>query len=571
MTNKKESPNYRKMKSQPYMNWKISAGIFNTMCLLLLLSFGACDKIGQLTDKSSALAKEQKKNPNYVCDMLSNKIHSISFMMKVNNLDKERIKGETLDAYSASDFQMIWDEKNTSQLLETLYNAQEHGLDSRNYQPELIDTLHQQIYKQNKFSGEQLLLNQMDLDLMMTASALSFMADLSTGRYKHKWDIPKSDKDMSHELIMALGKSDFSEAIGGMVGQSKAYKALVKELNRYKEVAKNGGLANVQGSSLSLNKSTKTSKQLAKHLTQTGDYTESNPDGKFTPALKTALKQYQKRHALSQTGSLSQKTLKKLNTPVKDWINLLSLNVDRYRWLPDEMGEKYVFVNIPAYHAELIENGETILDSRVVVGETITPTNVFARDMTHLVFSPIWNIPTSIANEEILKWLHYNPSLLYVGDVTAYYKGKKIEDIHAVDWKEAEKNWRDYSFKQKPTNQNALGDVKFMFPNKYAIYLHDTPAKEYFSESYRALSAGCVRVGKPAELAEYLLRDKGWTLSKVKSAMNGTRERRVNLSKAVPVYLYYLTAWVDKNGLLNFRPDVYKHDKKQLKMVQEAV
>lgn len=537
--------------------------------LCILVCFTACDKTG--STGGSAVAKEQKKNPDYICDMISNKIHSIGFMMKINNLDKERIKSETIDLYGYGDNKLIWGEKQTKQLLESLYAAEEHGLDPKNYQPELIDTLYNQIYRQNKYSGEQLLLSQIDLDLMQSASALSFMADLSNGRYKHKWDIPKSGKDMSVELMKALANNNVSEAVSGMVAYPEAYKTMIAQLNLYKGFAKKGGLSKVSSGSLSLNKASSTSKQLAKHLSQTGDYTESNSDGKFTEKLKTALKQYQKRHGLSVTGTLNGKTLAKLNKPIGEWIDLLELNIDRYRWLPDYLGDKYIFVNIPAFEAALIENGKPILETRVAVGETISPTNIFSQNMTHLVFSPIWNVPSGIAKEEILDWLHYNPSLLYVGDMTAYHKGKKIEDPHSIDWVKAKDHPRDYTFKQKNTEQNAMGDVKFMFPNKYSIYLHDTPAKKYFAEKYRALSAGCVRVAKPAELAHHLLMDKGWTLARVNSAMNGKSERRVNLSSAVPVYLYYLTAWVDKNGLINFSPDVYKHDKKQLKMIRETV
>jgi len=531
-----------------------------------MLAFGACGE----PSPTSAIEKQQEENPFFVCDMLSNKIHSIGFVMKINNRKPQVIRDETLDFYQANDYQVAWDQSNAEQVLDLLYKSNEHGFEPSNYRAVEIDTLIREIFVDKKYSGEEALLRQLDLDIILTASALSYITDVSYGRYSHKWDLKNKTTDLSQKLIDAFHSESLGEAVAGVVARPGSYKGLASALKHYRQIAENGGLQKVEAGTLSSKKETKSSKQLAKLLKQTQDYDEENASGSFTPALKEALHKFQERNGLVASNSLNKSTLKALNRPIDEIISLLTLNMDRHRWLPDELGEKYVFVNIPDFKVDIVEKEKSILDMRVVVGDVTSPTPVFTEDMTHVVFSPVWNIPTSISHEQILDYLHHNPGFIYVSDVEVYHKGEKITDPYAVDWKEAQNNRRDYSFKQKPTNQNALGDVKFMFPNKHAVYLHDTPSKDAFYQRYRAESAGCVRVEKPAEMAVALLEDKGWSLGGVQKAMNGTKQKYTYLSKPVPVYLYYFTAWVDESGTLQFRSDVYGQDRRQLKTLETS-
>ncbi len=546
--------------------------------LALMLLITACGEGGLGDTLGNAIKKDQQQNPNYTCDMLSNKMHSISYLMKINSENSEQIKEQSLDAYAANDYQLLWQSekgrsvpKQTEDLLNMIRNAEKYGLDPKHYNTEVTDTLYNQIYQQNKFKDEQLLLNKIDLDLNLTSLALSFMSDLSNGRYTHKWDYPKGK---TGELGLALGKAVRNGQVEAALKAAQppsflGYDAMQAKVNYCKKLKANGGLSKATSSGLSQGTANKASKALAQRLYIMGDYKgDVSGDVVYNDALVDALKAYQKRNGLSETGKLSGKTLEMLNMPLDELIQKLELNLERMRWLPDDMGQRFVFVNIPQYQIQVVDNDKEVMNMRAVVGDVKKPTPVFTEPMTHLVFSPIWNIPTSIAREEILKWLDIEPALLYVGDVVSYYKGKKITDPFSVDWKAAKKDWKNYSFKQKPTNQNSLGDVKFMFPNKYAVYLHDTPAKKYFNQDFRAMSAGCVRVQKPAEMAQYLLDDKEWTLEKVKRAMAGSREWRVNLKQDVPVYLYYLTCRADEQGRLSFFKDVYRHDQKQLKKMQ---
>ncbi len=253
-----------------------------------------------------------------------------------------------------------------------------------------------------------------------------------------------------------------------------------------------------------------------------------------------------------------------------EMLQLAELNRERLRWLPDNLGNRYVFVNAPEFMLHVFEGEQSALDMKVIVGDHITQSPIFNATMEYIVFSPIWNVPTSIAREEILEWVDKNPNLLLVSDMDAYYKGKKV-DIHSVNWQEAKKDWRNWSFKQQPTERNSLGDVKFMFPNKHSVYLHDTPHKQYFNDAFRAYSSGCVRMEKPVEFAEYLLKDNGgWTSDRIRGAMGRSAEQHVNLKNKIPVYIYYITNFVNEKGELQKRTDMYGYDKRQLPLFKEA-
>jgi murein L,D-transpeptidase YcbB/YkuD len=231
-----------------------------------------------------------------------------------------------------------------------------------------------------------------------------------------------------------------------------------------------------------------------------------------------------------------------------DRIALIELNMDRWRWMPDDFGPRYVFVNIPAFHLDAFENGQVVLNMKVVTGRKQDPTPVLADQMTHVVFSPYWNIPPSIVKNEIMPQVDRDPD---------YLERNNIEAVGTSGREETR-------LRQRPGPRNSLGFVKFMFPNNFNVYLHDTPADALFNRDARHFSHGCVRLERPMELAKYVLRDQPeWTEERIKSAMHSGTERTVKVKEPIPVYLAYFTAWED-NGTLQIRPDVYGHDRRQL-------
>ncbi len=221
------------------------------------------------------------------------------------------------------------------------------------------------------------------------------------------------------------------------------------------------------------------------------------------------------------------------------------INLERMRWIPQQPPGNLLLVNIPEFRLHVFDSGKKQFSMNVVVGKEGHNTVIFTDQLKYVVFSPYWNVPSSIVKNEILPSMRRNSNYLARNNMEQTGTSNGLPVI-----------------RQKPGGSNALGRVKFIFPNSYNIYFHDTPAKSLFNESSRAFSHGCIRLGEPAKLAEYLLRDQPeWTPEKIKEAMNASKENWVTLKKPVPVFISYFTAWVDSDGLLNFRTDIYGHDK----------
>jgi murein L,D-transpeptidase YcbB/YkuD len=292
---------------------------------------------------------------------------------------------------------------------------------------------------------------------------------------------------------------------------------------------------------------------------------------RYDAALVSAVKWFQERHGLEPDGIIGEKTVRFLNQSFRDKANIIAMNMERFRWLPqDAYGDNYITVNIPEYELRMFENGKEAFDMRVIVGAPNKPTPVFNDVVNHIIFSPTWTVPTSIIKEEIIPRLQKD-SLYYTEKNYAFYKNEETIDPSAEAWKDGSVNPYKYRIVQQPGPDNSLGLVKFGMPNKMNIYLHDTPNHRLFKKSYRALSHGCVRLDEPARFAEYLLRDqRGWTKETVQKAMHAGTPATIHLRKKYPVHIEYRTAWVDENGLINFREDIYGHDKRQLQQLYPA-
>ena len=271
------------------------------------------------------------------------------------------------------------------------------------------------------------------------------------------------------------------------------------------------------------------------------DLKEADTSMLFTPALKAAVVSYQARHGMDTSGVINTAVLNQLKRKIQSRIDQMLVNLERIKWVPLQPQTDYILVNIPEFRLHTYEKGNYQWSMNVVVGKAIHSTVIFTGTLKHVVFAPYWNVPPGIMKDEILP---------------AIKRDKNYLAKHRMEWNGG-------NVRQKPGPGNSLGQVKFLFPNSYNIYLHDTPAKDLFGESKRAFSHGCVRLGEPRKLAEWILRNEAnWTSEKIKTAMNSTRERFVAVREDIPVFIGYFTSWVDRNGKLNFREDIYGHDKK---------
>jgi len=303
---------------------------------------------------------------------------------------------------------------------------------------------------------------------------------------------------------------------------------------------------------------------IKRRLIETGDLPSSTVlTPMFDAQLAVVVKAFQKRHGLAETGTVAVRTRRALNMTVEEQIERTAVSLERWRWMPREFGERHVYVNLPNFRLHLMNGEQRIVDMPVVVGATKHATPTFSKDMSYLEFSPTWTVPARIARKELLPLERKRPGYLKSRgfEYITWVKGKLRKVPYSkVSRADLSKVPFPYTLRQKPGGRNALGRMKFMMPNRYAIYLHDTPAKRLFSHQTRAYSHGCVRLSDPDRLASLILQIDGKSFSEAESLIAKQETTRVPLSSPIPTHLAYFTTWIDRDGKLQTRPDVYRYD-----------
>ncbi len=283
--------------------------------------------------------------------------------------------------------------------------------------------------------------------------------------------------------------------------------------------------------------------------------------------LQAALARYRKEGERAVAGTSGDPGS---DMPVSWRLQQIRMNLERWRWVPRDLGERHILINVPAYQMQVIEGEKPVLAMRVIVGKPDTPTPLFSDYMTYVVFSPYWNIPETILREETVPKLVNDPEYLVRNNIEVVRGAGKTEEIvdpSSIDWSD-KGAVGGVRFRQIPGPDNALGLVKFIFPNHFNVYLHDTPGDALFNRERRTLSHGCIRIEKPVELAEYVLADQArWTAERINTAMSARQEQSVTLKKALPVHIGYWTAWVGADGQVGFTEDPYGLDRAQARLM----
>ena len=383
-------------------------------------------------------------------------------------------------------------------------------------------------------------------ELLLTRDFFRYAARAYQGRNQLnakelEWFIPRKKVDMVGLLDTAIenrGKN-FSayEPVNRQYGLLKNY------LKKYYDIGKSGGWSFITADKKTYKQGDSSTliSQVKKRLFLTGDFEINDTSVLFTEALTEGVKNFQHRYGFTENGTINSTLLNEMKKPVRDRIRQILVNMERIRWVPAAPTTDYLLVNIPEYRLHAYEKGKYKWSMNIVTGSAAHNTVIFTGTLKHIVFSPYWNIPPGILKNETLPAIRRNKNYLAAHNM----------------------EWNGNTVRQKPGPNNALGLVKFLFPNVYNIYLHDTPSKSLFGEDKRAFSHGCIRLSQPTKLALFLLRNSSeWDSAKVVKAMNAGKEKYVNVNETVPVYIGYFTAWVDQEGKLNFRDDIYGHDRK---------
>lgn len=340
---------------------------------------------------------------------------------------------------------------------------------------------------------------------------------------------------------------------------------LLRAMSMYKQIEEWGGWKPVpDGEKIVPGDRDKRIPLIRQRLVATGDLPVSDGDPHVYDArLEKAVKRFQTRHGLTPDGIVGHRSIKAMNVPVSHRIKQIAINIERLNKLAPKLGRRYVFVNIAGQEVEAVSDGKVDLRRRVIVGKRDRQTPEYTSKVTFVALNPYWNVPKSIARRDLIPKAARDPGYLKRMGIRVFtgYGGREVSP-YSVDW--TAPSATNYFLRQDPSKRNSLGTVKIHFPNPHAVYLHDTPSKSLFWRSSRAYSSGCVRVEHVHDLSAWLLAETpGWDRARIDKVIDKTHERRdVSLKKSVPVYMLYLTSWVDGDGLLNFRDDIYSIDKK---------
>ncbi|MFH1313858.1 MAG: L,D-transpeptidase family protein [Candidatus Eisenbacteria bacterium] len=480
--------------------------------------------------------------------------------------------------YEKRSYLPIWiDESGISpasrELLRALRGADAEGLRSSDYDLARIGTMLERFGDLSSNQGRANPRGLVDLELLLTDAFLIYGSHLVAGRvnpetFDPEWFANRRDVDMAEVLETAISSSAVQETLENLRPSQAGYVRLREALAAYRDIAQKGGWPVVPaGPKLEKGDSGSRITSLRERLRVTGDLREGEAVDReeFDDGLEAAVKHFQKRHGLDVDGIVGPATLSALNGSAEDRVRRIEINMERWRWLPQDLGPRYIIVNIANFELDVVEAEKEVLTMRVIVGRDYRRTPVFSGRMTYIVLNPYWHVPPSLAVKDILPQVRKNPGYLTEKGFKIFqgWGGDTKEiDPNSVDWPKVTAKDFKYRFRQEPGPVNALGRVKFMFPNKFDVYLHDTPSQDLFAKTARAFSSGCIRVEKPIELAEYVLRDDPkWNRDAVLAVIGRRVEQTVRLPESIPVHVLYWTAWVDAFGTVHFREDIYGRDK----------
>jgi L,D-transpeptidase YcbB len=491
--------------------------------------------------------------------------------------------------YQYHNFRPIWlpagfQIPKTDTLLKVLQRADYEGLNPKNYFTDSIQKSLAYLNSKEAKNSKQVLQTIAKLDMQLSASLLSLVLHRRCGktvilkeRYSfEQWQEPQYFQDsLAMLLVQHLYRKGLKNCLTTLQTQNPHYQALKKELARYLDFAKTQIVEIDFGkdSTYTLKDSSLAIVAIKKRLQVFGDFPQSavlTPI--FDSTLFRAVLRFRFRNAMPDAakGKVADKDfLLLLSQKPDEIIKKIAVNMERAKWKKYAPADKMLVVNIPDFRVYFYENQRLVSSMKVVVGKKTSPTPIFADTMEYVIFNPTWSVPNSIASKEFLPKVRKNPAYLARNGYVLRPKGGTAPlNAQSINWYQVTEDNFPYHITQKPSKDNALGKVKFIFPNKAQVYLHDTPEKKFFGRAKRAFSHGCVRLECPEEVANYVLYGiKDWNKTKIQKELSKKEINYVVLPKAkrIPVFISYQTAWVDAAGHLQLRADIYEHDKEHSK------
>lgn len=481
-----------------------------------------------------------------------------------------------VEFYERRSFTPAWDSDADIAMLLTVFRASaQDGLQPADYHLARIGSTRDSLAAGRRLTER----GSAAFDIMLTDGLARLVNDLHHGKVgpppvPAQGDSSDSgERDPLADLEALVATESLSSAINEVLPRSRHYLRLRAALNRYRAIREAGGWPVVtDGPTIAPGERDARLALLAERLATTGDL-QGGPETFpwYTEELEAAVRRFQARHGLDADGEVGRATLRAMNVPVDDRIDQLRVNLERTRWSAGDAQNDVVRVNIPAYRADLVRDGAVAWATRVIVGEPETETPELCSEIRYIVLNPTWTVPHSIASEELLGDIQNDPGFLARGGYDVFDREGNVVDPAGIDWAGLSANYFPYTLVQQPGPVNQLGQLKFVFPNSFAVYMHDTVARRLFEYDRRAFSHGCIRVDKPVDLAAELLGPEGWTRRGIETQIASAETRTVFLTTPMPVVVDYMTAEVDDVGTVRFHADIYDLDSAILEALDAPV
>ena len=475
-------------------------------------------------------------------------------------------------------FSPRWDDNDKIlQVIGAIYKSPEDGLDPDDYNISEIEKLAERISSFDEPSFSDIAAIELLLDKAFTDLATDLgKGKVSPDEVDPEWKVVRRNLGLDWETVIAntLNADDPARALQRLSPRHNEYQKLRKALLEYRRIESAGGWSSFTTSLKKMEKGMRHPDvvSLRKRLEVTQGHIEFVPGDEelFDQALHDQVVVFQQRNGLEADGMVGKSTVEALNIPVSDRISAIEANLERWRWVNDDLGDHYVMVNTADYTLRVFEKGIPAFTSKAIVGTNKRQTPVFSSVMKYMVVNPDWTVPPQILRQDVIPDIIRDSAYLQKKNMKIFSRDGSVVDPSSIDWKQVSANRFPYMIKQDPGKTNPLGQIKFMFPNQYDVYIHDTPTKWQFSKSVRSYSSGCIRINNVRDLALYLLKnDPEWTTGRLDEELEKGRTRTIILKDPVPVHILYLTTWADEDGTAYFGQDIYNRDRQLIRTLKK--